>query len=63
MEERVQAVSVGVRAEARRAGRCGNVADGVSRLWRLRYRMEPGNQGIRAMGQDRQKPREQGLVK
>ena len=41
VEERVQAVSVGVRAEARLAGRCGNVADEESRLRRVRYRLEP----------------------
>ena len=36
---------------------------GVSRLWRVRYRFEPGNQGVGAIGRDRQKLREQKLVK
>jgi len=63
VEERVQAVSVGIRAEARRAGRCGNVTDGVFRLRRVRCRLEPGNQGVGAMGRDKQKLQEQGLVK
>jgi len=60
VEERVLAVSVGVRAEVRRAGRCGNVADEESRLRRVRYRLEPGNQGVGTTGRDRQKLREQG---
>ena len=57
MEERVQAcVGWG-------PGRCGNVADGVFRLRRVGYGLEPGNQGVSAMGRDRQKLREQRLVK
>jgi len=53
-------VSVGVQAEARRAGRCGNVADEESRLQRVRYRLDPGNQGVGTTGRDRKKLREQG---
>ena len=53
-------MSVGVQAEARRAGRCGNVADEESRLQRVRYRLDPGNQGVGTTGRDRKKLREQG---